>query len=50
MFRLPTRREAIKDFLEWALTDGQSYFEFEGLARLAKPVAQQELKVVKQIP
>lgn len=44
-----TKREAIKGFLKWMLTDGQGYNEGLSYARLPKPVATKEMKAISQI-
>jgi phosphate transport system substrate-binding protein len=44
-----TKREAIKGFLKWMLTDGQEYNEGLAYARLPKPVIAKELKAISQI-
>jgi phosphate transport system substrate-binding protein len=44
-----TKREAIKAFLKWMLTDGQDYNEGLSYARLPKPVIVKEMKAISQI-
>ena len=44
-----TKREAIKGFLKWMLTDGQEYNEGLAYAKLPKPVIAKELKAISQI-
>jgi phosphate transport system substrate-binding protein len=44
-----TKREAIKGFLKWMLSDGQNYNEGLSYARLPKPVLVKELKAVSLI-
>jgi phosphate transport system substrate-binding protein len=44
-----TKRDAIKGFLKWMLTDGQEYNEGLAYARLPKPVIAKELKAISQI-
>ena len=43
------KRDAIKDFLKWMLTDGQGYDEGLTYAKLPKPVVDKELKALAQI-
>jgi phosphate transport system substrate-binding protein len=43
------KRDAIKGFLKWMLTDGQDYNEGLAYARLPKPVIDKELKAISQI-
>ena len=43
------KREAIKGFLKWMLTDGQEYNEGLAYAKLPKPVIAKELKAISQI-
>jgi phosphate transport system substrate-binding protein len=43
------KRDAIKGFLKWALTDGQGYAEGLAYARLPKPVVDKELKALNNI-
>ena len=44
------KREVLKDFLRWALTEGQSYVEAAGFARLPPAIVEQELKAIEEIP
>jgi phosphate transport system substrate-binding protein len=44
-----TKRDAIKGFLKWMLSDGQNYNEGLSYARLPKPVVVKELKAVSLI-
>lgn len=44
-----TKRDAIKAFLKWMLTDGQEFNEGLAYARLPKPVIAKELKAISQI-
>jgi phosphate transport system substrate-binding protein len=44
-----TKRDAIKGFLKWMLTDGQGYNEGLAYARLPKPVIEKELKAISLI-
>jgi phosphate transport system substrate-binding protein len=43
------KRDAIKGFLKWALTDGQGYAEGLAYAKLPKPVVEKELKAINNI-
>jgi phosphate transport system substrate-binding protein len=43
------KRDAIKGFLKWMLTDGQGYNEGLAYARLPKPVIEKELKAISLI-
>ena len=43
------KRDAIKDFLKWMLTDGQRYNEGLAYAQLPKPVIAKELKAISLI-
>ncbi len=45
-----TKREAMKDFLRWALNEGQAYVEPAGFARLPPEIVQQELNAIEKIP
>ena len=45
----PTKRDAIKGFLKWMLTDGQGYNEGLSYAKLPKPVVAQEEKAIALI-
>lgn len=45
----PAKREAVKDFLRWALDEGQNYAETTGFARLPKAVVEEELNAVENI-
>jgi phosphate transport system substrate-binding protein len=44
-----SKRDAIKGFLKWMLTDGQGYNEGLAYARLPKPVIEKELKAISLI-
>jgi phosphate transport system substrate-binding protein len=44
-----TKRDAIKGFLKWMLTEGQGYNEGLAYARLPKPVVDKELKAISLI-
>jgi len=44
-----TKRDAIKGFLKWMLTDGQGYNEGLAYARLPKPVIEKEMKAIALI-
>jgi phosphate transport system substrate-binding protein len=43
------KRDAIKDFLKWMLTEGQKYNEGLTYAQLPKPVIEKELKAISLI-
>jgi phosphate transport system substrate-binding protein len=43
------KRDAIKGFLKWMLTDGQGYNEGLSYAKLPKPVVEKELKAISLI-
>jgi phosphate transport system substrate-binding protein len=43
------KRDAIKGFLKWMLTDGQSYCERLSYAKLPKPIVDKELKAINNI-
>lgn len=43
------KRDAIKGFLNWALTDGQGYAEGLDYAKLPKPVVDREIKAINNI-
>jgi phosphate transport system substrate-binding protein len=43
------KRDAIKGFLKWALTDGQGYTEALAYAKLPKPVVDKELKAINNV-
>jgi phosphate transport system substrate-binding protein len=45
----PAKREAVKDFLRWALDEGQNYAEPTGFARLPKAVVEEELNAIENI-
>jgi phosphate transport system substrate-binding protein len=44
-----TKRDAIKGFLKWMMTDGQGYNEGLSYAKLPKPVVAKELKAISLI-
>jgi phosphate transport system substrate-binding protein len=44
-----SKRDAIKGFLKWMLTEGQGYNEGLAYARLPKPVIEKELKAISLI-
>ncbi len=48
-FQDGTKRDAIKGFVKWMLTDGQSYCEQLSYAKLPKEVVQKEMKALNQI-
>ena len=43
------KRDVVKDFLKWMLTDGQQYCEALSYAKLPKEVVAKELKAIAQI-
>lgn len=43
------KRDAVKDFLKWMMTDGQQYCEGLAYAKLPKEVVAKELKAIAQI-
>jgi phosphate transport system substrate-binding protein len=43
------KRDAIKGFLKWMLTDGQGYAEQLSYAKLPKEVAEKELKTISKV-
>lgn len=45
----PVKRDAIKAFVKWMLTDGQAYAEPLSYAKLPKEVVDKELKVISSI-
>lgn len=44
------KQAALKDFLRWILTEGQSYVGAAGFSGLPKAIAEQELDAVARIP
>jgi phosphate transport system substrate-binding protein len=44
-----TKRDVVKDFLKWMMTDGQGYCEALSYAKLPKEVVAKELKAIAQI-
>ena len=44
-----SKRDAIKEFLKWMLTDGQGYNEGLSYAKLPKPVVDKELKAISMV-
>ncbi len=44
-----TKRDIVKDFLKWALTDGQQYAEALSYAKLPKEVVAKEIKAIAKI-
>jgi len=44
-----TKRDVVKDFLKWMMTDGQQYCETLAYAKLPKEVVAKELKAIGQI-
>jgi phosphate transport system substrate-binding protein len=43
------KRDAVKDFLKWMMTDGQQYCEALAYAKLPKEVVAKEMKAIAQI-
>ena len=43
------KRDVVKDFLKWALTDGQQYCDALAYAKLPKEVVAKEMKAIAQI-
>ena len=43
------KRDAVKDFLKWMMTDGQQYCEGLAYAKLTKEVVTKEMKAIAQI-
>jgi phosphate transport system substrate-binding protein len=43
------KRDVVKDFLKWAITDGQTYAEALSYAKLPKEVVTKEMKAIAQI-
>ena len=48
-FTDPAKRDVVKDFLKWALTDGQQFAEPLSYAKLPKEVVAKEMKAIAQI-
>src|SRR5579863_4831029 len=48
-FADPAKRDVVKDFLKWALTDGQQFAEPLAYAKLPKEVVAKEMKAIAQI-
>lgn len=48
-FQDASKRDAIKGFLKWMLTDGQNYCEQLSYAKLPKEVVQKELKAINDV-
>jgi phosphate transport system substrate-binding protein len=46
----PMKQQAVKDFLRWMLTEGQSYAERSGFTKLPKAIVEQELKAIEELP
>jgi phosphate transport system substrate-binding protein len=46
----PLKRAALKDFLRWALTDGQTYAEEDGFTKLPRALVEQGLKEIEEMP
>jgi len=48
-FNDAAKRDAVKDFLKWMMTDGQQYCEGLAYAKLPKEVVAKEMKAIAQI-
>jgi phosphate transport system substrate-binding protein len=48
-FSDPAKRDVVKDFLKWMMTDGQQYCEALSYAKLPKEVVAKEMKAIAQI-
>jgi len=48
-FNDSAKRDAVKDFLKWMMTDGQQYCEGLAYAKLPKEVVTKEMKAIAQI-
>ncbi len=48
-FKDTSKRDALKKFLTWAITDGQDFVEALSYAKLPKEVVDKELKAVNKI-
>jgi phosphate transport system substrate-binding protein len=48
-FADPAKRDVVKDFLKWMMTDGQQYCEPLSYAKLPKEVVVKEMKAIAQI-
>src|SRR6202163_871819 len=48
-FSDPAKRDVVKDFLKWMMTDGQQYCENLSYAKLPKEVVAKELKAIDKI-
>ena len=46
----PAKQDAMKDFLRWALNEGQNYAAAAGFTKLPKAIVDQELKTLEGIP
>jgi len=44
------KHEAVKDFLRWALGEGQTFAESPGFARLPGSIVEQELTAIENLP
>ncbi len=44
------KQEAVKEFLRWALSEGQAYADPTGFTKLPKAVAEQELSAIDRLP
>ena len=48
-FSDPAKRDVVKDFLKWMMTDGQQSCEALAYAKLPKEVVVKEMKAIAQI-
>jgi len=48
-FKDPAKRDALKNFVKWAITDGQNDAEALSYARLPKEVVEKELKALSKV-
>ena len=48
-FKDNAKRDAIKKFLSWAITDGQGFAESLSYAKLPKEVVDKELKAINKV-
>jgi phosphate transport system substrate-binding protein len=48
-FKDGTKRDALKKFLTWSITDGQSFAENLSYAKLPKEVVDKELKAINKV-
>jgi phosphate transport system substrate-binding protein len=48
-FKDTAKRDAIKGFVKWAITDGQGHVEGLSYAKLPKEIVEKELKAINKI-